>query len=134
MNELIAALGEFSLLSEDAVHGANRAEVLALVQQGIVAGAAPVAARPESFPFEQAQFGNQAVGLIKGLEQGPISRAGLHREHLQNGFPLQNPLGRGILGRFQASMCPALFSRRPGGGVNLPLDTRCLNTEDRVTF
>jgi hypothetical protein len=34
MNELIAALAGFSLLLEDAVHGANRAEVLAFVQQG----------------------------------------------------------------------------------------------------
>jgi hypothetical protein len=34
MNELIAALAGFSLLVEDAVHGASRAEVLAFVQQG----------------------------------------------------------------------------------------------------
>jgi len=34
MNELIAALAGFSLQLEDAVHGANRAEVLAFVQQG----------------------------------------------------------------------------------------------------
>jgi hypothetical protein len=34
MNELIAALAGLSLLLEDAVHGAGRAEVLALVQQG----------------------------------------------------------------------------------------------------
>ena len=34
MNKLIATLAGFSLLLEDAVHGANRAEVLAFVQQG----------------------------------------------------------------------------------------------------
>ncbi len=34
MNELIAALAGLPLLFEDAVHGANRAEVLAFVQQG----------------------------------------------------------------------------------------------------
>jgi hypothetical protein len=34
MNELIAALPGLSLLLEDAVHGAGRAEVLAFVQQG----------------------------------------------------------------------------------------------------
>jgi hypothetical protein len=34
MNELIAALAGFSLPVEDAVHGANRAEVLAFIQQG----------------------------------------------------------------------------------------------------
>ena len=34
MNELVAALAGFSLVFEDAVHGAGRAEVLAFVQQG----------------------------------------------------------------------------------------------------
>ena len=38
MDELIAALASFSLLLEDAVHGANRAEILAFVQQGSLHG------------------------------------------------------------------------------------------------
>ena len=38
MNELVAALAGFPLLLEDAVHGANRAEVLAFVQQRSLRG------------------------------------------------------------------------------------------------
>src|SRR5674476_1681425 len=34
MNELVAAVARLSLVFEDAIHGAGRAEVLAFVQQG----------------------------------------------------------------------------------------------------
>jgi hypothetical protein len=63
MNELIAALARLSLLLEDAVHGARRAEVLAFVQQGGLHGCRRAVL--ESLFMEDLQY-RLAFGLTEG--------------------------------------------------------------------
>src|SRR5581483_4714094 len=66
MNELIAALAIFSLLLEDAVHGASRAEVLTFVQQGGLYGCRRAVL--ESF-FVEYQQDCGALGLTEGARR-----------------------------------------------------------------
>ena len=61
MNELIAALARFSLLFQDAVHGAGRAEVLAFVQQGGLHGCRRAVL--ESLFMEDGQHAARSAGL-----------------------------------------------------------------------